>query len=359
MTSSGASFAIDGRSIGRGEPPYVIAEMSANHAHDYSRAVAILRAAKAAGADAVKLQTYTPDTMTIDSSEPPFLIRGTPWDGRRLYELYGDACTPWDWHEPLMREAQRLGLHFFSTPFDDTAVELLERLDVPAYKVASFELVDIPLLQRIARTGKPVIVSTGMGTLDEIREAVTVLRGSRAGAIALLKCTSAYPATPDDMNLLTIPDLERQFDVPVGLSDHTLELAVPVAAVALGACIVEKHFTLSRGEPSPDSAFSLEPPEFRAMVDGVRAAWRALGTARYGPTPHEEGSLVFRRSLFIVRDIARGDLFTPENVRCIRPGFGMHPRHLGEIIGRRATRDVQAGHPVTWDLVETPAAHAG
>lgn len=358
MSTPVAPFVIAGRAIHRGAP-YIIAEMSANHGRDYARAVAIVRAAKAAGADAIKLQTYTPDTMTIDSDLSPFVIQGTPWHGRRLYELYGEASTPWEWHEPLMAEAASLGLHCFSTPFDESAVDYLERLDVPAYKVASFELVDLPLLQRLGRTAKPVIVSTGMGTIDEIREAVSVLQQSGSGPIALLKCTSAYPATPDDMNLLTIPALHREFGVPVGLSDHTLDVAVPVAATALGACIVEKHFTLSRADAGPDSAFSLEPAEFRTMADAVRTAARALGEVRYGATAHEEGSLVFRRSLFVVRDVRRGEPLTAENVRCIRPGMGMHPRHLADVVGRHAACDIAAGSPLSWELIDQPAAHAG
>lgn len=347
---------IGGRSIDR-TAPYVVAEMSANHGHDYAKALAIVRAAKQAGADAIKLQTYTPDTMTIESDAPPFVVQGTPWHGRRLYDLYGDACTPWEWHEPLMAEARSLGLHCFSTPFDATAVDYLERLDVPAYKVASFELVDIPLLQRIGRTGKPVILSTGMGTFQEIHEAVSALRESGCRQLALLKCTSAYPAAADEMNLMTIPALQLEFTLPVGLSDHTLDAAVPVAAVALGACIVEKHLTVSRADGGPDSSFSLEPDEFAAMASAVRTAARAIGVVQLGPTAREQGSLVFRRSLFVVRDVARGEAFTPDNVRCIRPGFGLHSRHLAEVLGRRAARSVTAGTPLTWDAVETSSAN--
>jgi pseudaminic acid synthase len=355
VTSAPHAIEIAGRRIGAGAAPYLIAEMSANHGHQYDRALALVRAARAAGADAIKLQTYTPDTMTIDSDASPFVIRGTPWDGRRLHDLYREAFTPWEWHEGLMEEAHALGLHCFSTPFDATAVEYLERLNVPAYKIASFELVDIPLLRRIGHTGKPVILSTGMGTLEEIREAVSVLRQSGCRQLALLKCTSAYPAAPDEMNLLTLPALEREFDAPVGLSDHTLDVAVPVTAVALGACIVEKHFVLSRRDPGPDSAFSLEPDEFRVMAEAVRTAARALGAVHYGPTPREEGSLVFRRSLFVVRSVAAGESFTGDNVRCIRPGVGMHPRHLDDIIGRRAVRDIAAGTPLHWELVDVSA----
>jgi N-acetylneuraminate synthase len=346
------------RRIGPGQDVYVVAEMSANHNHDLEHALAVVRAAGRAGADAIKLQTYTPDTMTMDSAAAHFVVEGSPWHGRRLYELYAEAHTPWEWHAPLLREAQEVGLDFFSTPFDASAVDYLERLAVPVYKVASFELVDVPLLRRIARTGRPVILSTGMATLDEISEAVSVLREGGCPGIALLKCTSAYPARPDEMDLATIPDLRDRFGLPVGLSDHTMDVAVPVAAVALGACIVEKHLTLSRAEPGPDSAFSLEPHEFKAMVDAVRVAARAIGSVRYGASERERASLAFRRSLFVVQDVAAGERFTPANVRCIRPGFGMHPRHLETVIGRSAARTITAGTPLQWELIDNETADA-
>jgi N-acetylneuraminate synthase len=330
---------------------YVIAEVSANHGQRFERAVEIVRAAKEAGADAVKLQTYTPDTMTIDCRREPFLIRGTPWDGRVLHELYGEASTPWEWHPRLREEAIELGLDIFSTPFDPTAVEFLERLEMPAHKVASFEVVDLPLLRAVGATGKPVILSTGMATLAEIEEAVATLREAGCRQLALLKCTSAYPASPRDMNLRTIPALAAAFDVPVGLSDHTLGPAVPVAAVALGARIIEKHLTLARGDGGPDAAFSLEPGEFKEMVRAVRTAQDALGDVRYGAGAEEEKSLVFRRSLFVVEDMDAGEEFTPRNVRSIRPGFGLHTRHLGEVIGRRAARPIPRGTPLGWDLM--------
>src|SRR2546421_511162 len=321
-----SSFELNGRRIGVGHPTYVIAEMSANHNQNFDEAVGLLRAAKAAGADAVKLQTYTPDTMTLQSNAEHFQIgKGTIWEGRNLYDLYSEAYTPWEWQPKLKAIADELGLDLFSTPFDDSAVEFLEKIDLPAYKVASFELVDIPLVKRIARTGRPMIMSTGMATLAEIEEAVQAARDAGATQIALLKCTSAYPAPPDEMNLRTIPDLSETFQVPVGLSDHTMGIAVPVAAVALGACIIEKHLTISRDEPGPDSAFSLEPDEFKAMVEAVRIAEQALGQARYGVTEHEAASLAFRRSLFVVRDMMEGAQFTPENVRSIRPGYGLAP----------------------------------
>lgn len=340
------------RAIGPGQPVYVIAEVSANHHHQFDEAVRIIHAAKDAGADAIKLQTYTPDTMTIACNRPEFRIKGTIWEGRNLYELYGEAYTPWDWQPRLKQVANDLGLDLFSTPFDSTAVEFLEGMKVPAHKLSSFELVDIPLIQKIARTGKPLIMSTGMGTIQEIEEAVKTARDAGATQIALLKCTSAYPAPPEEMNLRTIPELSRHFDVPVGLSDHTMSAVVPAAAVAMGACIIEKHLTLSRSEPGPDSAFSLEPQEFKAMVDAVRVAQKALGEVRFGIGAKEESSRVFRRSLFVVQDVRSGDEFTAENVRSIRPGYGLHTRHLPEVLGRRAARDIERGTPLSWDLVK-------
>ena len=342
---------IGGRSIGSGEPVYVIAEMSANHSHDYQHAVRIVEAAGAAGADAIKLQTYTADTLTIPCANEYFRIKGTMWDGRTLHDLYQEAFTPWEWHAPLKQVAERLGLDFFSTPFDASAVDFLEQLGVPAYKVASFELVDVPLLRRIAARGKPIIASTGMATLDEIGEAVRTIRESGGRELALLKCTSGYPAAPEEMNLRTIPDLAARFQVPVGLSDHTLGLAVPVAAATVGACIIEKHLTLSRADGGPDAAFSLEPAEFMAMVDAVRTAERALGEVHYGVSPEEEKSRIFRRSLFVVEDVRAGELFTPANVRSIRPGHGLHPRHLDDVLTRRAARDIAKGTPLAWSLV--------
>jgi pseudaminic acid synthase len=347
-----ARINIGKRSIGAGQPVYLIAEVSANHHQDFDEAVKIIRAAKDAGADSVKLQTYTADTMTIASPREEFRIGGgTIWDGRNLHELYGEAFTPWDWQPRLKRVANDLGLDLFSTPFDDTAVDFLEQMDVPAYKLASFELVDIPLIKKIASTGKPLIMSTGMATGAEIEEAIAAARQAGATQIALLKCTSAYPAPAEEMNLRTIPEMSRRFDLPVGLSDHTMGIAVPVAAVALGACIVEKHITLSRAVPGPDSAFSLEPQEFKAMVDAVREAEKALGDIHLGEAGKEAASRAFRRSLFVVQDVKEGEIFTAENVRCIRPGLGMHTRHLPEILGRRAARPIERGTPLSWSLV--------
>ena len=348
-----AQIKIGERTIGPGLAVYVIAEVSANHHQDFDQAVKIVRAAKEAGADAVKLQTYTPDTMTIACNRPEFLIKGTIWDGRNLHELYGEAYTPWDWQPRLKQVANELGLDLFSSPFDGTAVDFLEAMNVPAHKLASFELVDIPLIRKMARTGKPLIMSTGMATVEEIEEAVQTARKAGAEQIALLKCTSAYPALPEEMNLRTIPELSRRFSVPVGLSDHTMGTAVPVAAVALGACIIEKHLTLSRSEPGPDSAFSLEPQEFKAMVDAVRVAERALGAVNFGIGTKEASSRVFRRSLFVVQDVKRGEVFTAENIRSIRPGHGLHTRHLPEVLGRNAARDIERGTPLSWDLVNS------
>jgi pseudaminic acid synthase len=347
-----AHIEIGKRGIGPGHPTYVIAEISANHGHDFDRAAAIIRAAKDAGADAVKLQTYTPDTMTIACDRPEFLIKETLWQGRNLHDLYSEAYTPWEWQPRLRNLALQLGIDLFSTPFDATAVDFLESMDVPAYKLASFELVDLPLIQKMASTGKPLILSTGMATLEEIAEAVQAARQAGATQIALLKCTSAYPAAASEMNLRTIPELSRRFGVPVGLSDHTLGIAVPVAAVALGARIIEKHITLSRAKPGPDSAFSLEPDEFKATVDAIRIAENALGDVHFGSSASEENSRVFRRSLFVVADVKCGAVFNMQNVRAIRPGHGLHTRHLPEILGRRAARDIERGTPLSWDLVE-------
>lgn len=354
-TGSGpeAHFAVAGRRIGPGCPVYIIAEMSANHGQKFEAAAAIVRAAKAAGADAIKLQTYTPDTMTLDVRSPLFEIGGESlWAGRHLHDLYGEAYTPWEWQPKLKALADELGLHCFSTPFDRSAVQFLEDMDVPAHKVASFELVDLPLIRAIARTGKPTIMSTGMGTKAEVAEAVAAFREAGGTQLALLKCTSAYPAPPEEMNLRTIPYLATEYGVPAGLSDHTLGIAVPVAAVAMGACIIEKHFTLSRAEPGPDSAFSLEPAEFKMMVEAVRVAERSVGTVCFEPSEKERASRMFRRSLFIVRDMRRGEAFTAENVRSLRPAHGLHPRHLEETLGRKATRDIARGTPLDRSLID-------
>jgi len=340
------------RKIGKGHPVYIIAEMSANHGQDFNKAVKIIEAAKEAGADAVKLQTYRPDTITIDCDNEYFRIKGTMWEGRTLYELYGEAYTPWVWQPKLKQVADKLGLHLFSSPFDHTAVDFLEDMNVPAYKVASFELVDLPLLRKIATTGKPIIMSTGMGSLAEIDEAVQTVRRNGAKQIALLKCTSAYPAVPEEANLNTIPHLAQAFGVPAGLSDHTLGSAVAVASVALGASIVEKHFTLSRKDHGPDSSFSMEPEQFKAMVKDIRTVEKALGKVHYDISESESESRVFRRSLFVIKNIKSGEIFTSENVGSIRPGYGLHTRFLESIIGKRTAKEIRRGTPMTWDLVD-------
>jgi len=337
------------RFIGPGHPVFIIAELSANHGQNFEQAVQLVRAAHEAGADAIKLQTYTADTLTIDVDNQYFRIgEGTSWAGRNLYDLYREAYTPWEWQPKLKQVAEGLGMELFSTPFDATAVEFLEAMDVPAHKVASFEVVDLPLLRTIGRTGKPVILSTGMSSKEEIGEAVETLRTSGSGPVVLLKCTSAYPAPPSSMHLRTLTDMAHRFDAPVGLSDHTLEIAVPVTAVALGACVVEKHLTLSREHEGPDSSFSLEPHEFRAMVQAVRTAEAALGEVRYGGTHQEDACRKFRRSLFVVRDVEPGETLTEQHVRSIRPGDGLPPKHLDEVLGRRAAEKLARGTPLQW-----------
>jgi len=347
------SFCIEDQQIGPGKPAYIIAELSANHQQDFAQAVEIVKAAHAAGANAIKLQTYTPDTITLDCDNEYFRIReGTIWAGRNLHELFTEAYTPWEWQPKLKVIAESLGLVCFSTPFDFSAVDFLETMDVPAWKIASFELVDLQLIRRVACTGKPLIISTGMATLTEIGEAVEAAREAGATQIALLKCTSGYPSEPGEMNLRTIPHLAEAFGVVVGLSDHTLGSAVPVAAVALGACIIEKHITISRATSGPDSAFSLEPWEFKRMVDEVRIAERALGCVHYGVSEREAASRVFRRSLFVVADVKAGEPFTAQNVRSIRPGHGLPPKVLDLVVGRRAARAIARGTPLSWELLQ-------
>jgi len=326
--------------------------MSANHNQNFEQAVKVIKAAKETGADAVKLQTYTPDTLTIECSNKYFRIgKGTVWEGRNLYDLYSEACMFWEWQPRLKKIADDIGLDLFSTAYDDAAVDFLEAMGVPAYKIASFELVDLPLLRRVAQTGKPIILSTGMAKMAEIDEAVCTIREAGGNQLALLKCTSAYPAPPEEMNLRTIPHLAEAFGVPVGLSDHTLGIAVSVAAVAIGACIVEKHFTLSREIPGPDSAFSLEPHEFRAMVEAVRTAEKALGKINYDVTERETASRVFRRSLFVVKDMKAGECFSRDNIRSIRPGYGLPVRFIDVVLGKKVSRDVARGTPLTWELI--------
>lgn len=341
---------IDGRPIGPGHPPYIIAELSGNHNGDIETAFAIMEAARDAGADAVKLQTYTADTITIDCDRPEFLIEGGLWDGMTLYQLYQQAYTPWEWHGALFAKARELGITVFSSPFDNTAIDFLESLNAPAYKVASFEAVDIPLIQRMAATGKPIIISTGMATVSEIEAAVAA--ASQASSIAVLHCISGYPTPVSDSNLLTLGDLAARFDTVIGLSDHTLGTAVPTAAVALGASIIEKHVTLRRADGGPDAAFSLEPPELARMVVDTRDAWAARGRVSYDRAGSEAGFVKLRRSLYVVEDIPVGAVIDENNVRSIRPSLGLEPKYLPEVIGRRATLDISRGTPLMWDMLD-------
>ena len=354
-----AAFSIAGRAIGSGERPYIIAEMSGNHNGDIERAFALILAAKEAGADAVKIQTYTADTITIDFDGPGFVIEGGLWNGRTLYDLYREAHTPWEWHERLFKRASELGIAIFSSPFDSTAIDLLAQLGAPAYKIASFELIDLPLIRYAARTGRPLIMSTGLATPQEIGEALAAARDAGARSIALLHCTSAYPAPAADMHLATMRHLSQTFNVAVGLSDHTLDTAVSVAAVALGACIIEKHVTLSRGDGGPDAAFSLEPAELARLVRDCTTAWEAIGSVHYEQVPSEAGNVQYRRSLYVVRDIKAGERVDAANVRSIRPGHGLAPKSLPEVLGRRAIRDLQRGTPLAWEMLAAPEQPAG
>lgn len=344
-------FAIAGRAIGPGQPPYVIAELSGNHNGDPGRALALVDAAAASGADAVKLQTYTADTITIDSYRPEFVIRGGLWDGRRLYELYQQASTPWDWHAALFARARGHGLHCFSSPFDPTAVDFLATLDAPAYKIASFELVDTPLIAHAARQGRPLIMSTGVASLGEIEAALRAARDGGAAGVALLHCISSYPARPEEMRLTTIPALAGIFGVPIGLSDHTPGSTVAVAAVALGACIIEKHLTLARADGGPDAEFSLEPHEFADLVAACRMAHAALGAPQHDRRGVGGGNAQFRRSLYVVADVAAGAPLTAQNLRSIRPGLGLPPSALLQVLGRPAARDLTRGEPLDWSML--------
>ena len=342
---------IAGRPIGRGHPPYVIAELSANHNGDLAQALRIIDAAQEAGADAVKIQTYRPDTITLKSDAPEFRITEGLWAGRTLYDLYEWAHTPWEWHEALFAHAASRGITLFSSPFDPTAVELLEGLGAPAYKIASFEAVDLPLIRTVAATGKPMIISTGMADLEEITEAVAAAREGGCRELALLHCVSGYPAPASDYNLATLADMAAKLDLPVGLSDHTLDNTTAIASVALGAGIIEKHMTLDRAGGGPDDSFSLEPAEFAALCRGARSAWEAIGQVDYGRKSSEQTNVKFRRSLYAVRDIAEGEALSADNIRSIRPGFGLAPREYDTVIGRRARIAITRGTALSWDLL--------
>jgi len=345
-------FKIGGRMIGKNHPPFIIAEMSGNHNQSLERALEIVAAAAKSGAHALKIQTYTPDTMTIDLDEHEFHISdpNSLWAGTSLYKLYSEAYTPWEWHKPIFDRARELGMIAFSTPFDDTAVDFLESLEVPCYKIASFENTDIPLIRRVAATGKPLIISTGMATVAELDETVRAAREAGCKDLILLKCTSTYPATAENTNILTIPHLRELFGCEVGLSDHTMGLGVSVASVALGATVIEKHFTLSRADGGVDSAFSMEPDEMAQLVAETERAWQALGNVSYGPAEAEKKSIQFRRSLYIVKDVKAGDVLTAENVRAIRPGLGLSTKYLDVVLGKRVKHDVARGTALEWKL---------
>ncbi len=346
------TITIEGRKIGSGEPPYIVAELSANHNGSLERALESIAAAKRCGADAVKLQTYTADTMTIDCDLPDFRIEGGLWDGFKLYDLYKWAETPFDWHKAMFEHARRCGITVFSTPFDESAVDLLERLDAPAYKIASFELTDLPLIRYVAATGKPMIISTGMGSEVEIDEAVTTAREAGCEEIVLLHCISSYPAPMEQANLRQMAELERRFGIVPGLSDHTMGTVASVAAVSLGACFIEKHFTLTRADKGPDSEFSLEPTELERLCRDTKDAWSALGQASYQRQVVEEGNKIFRRSIYFVRDLPAGALVGPDDIRRIRPGLGLSPKHFDSLLGRRLLQPAVRGTPVSWDLFD-------
>ncbi len=339
---------INQRRIGEDQPPYLVAEISANHNGQLNKALEIMRAAKQAGAHAIKLQTYTPDTITLDCEKSDFLIKSGPWQGYKLYDLYKQAHTPFEWHKTLFDHARKLDITCFSSPFDESAVDLLEDLNAPAYKIASFEAIDLPLIKYVANTGKPMIISTGMANLTEIQEAVDTALSNGCSELILLHCISAYPAPIAESNLRTLQDLASRYPVVVGLSDHTLGTTAAVTAVAMGACFIEKHFTLSRKDPGPDSAFSLEPNEFKSLCQSSHDAWSALGKVGYEQKESEKINTLFRRSLYFVKDIKKGGTVTRDNIRSIRPGFGLAPKHFQEIIGKTLLNDVERGNPVDW-----------
>lgn len=343
---------IEDRKIGPQFPPYIIAELSANHNGDIKRAIQILEMAKRSGADAIKIQTYTQDTLTINCDKPEFKIKGGLWDGRTLYDLYSEAHMPWDWHKPLFKKANELGITIFSSPFDFTAVDFLEELGAPAYKIASFEAIDLPLIEYVAKTGKPMIISTGMANEEEIREAVETAKNAGCKELIVLHCVSGYPAPAEDYNLATIPDMAARYDVLTGLSDHTIDNTTAITSVALGACLIEKHVTLDRKGGGPDDSFSLEEPELTQLCIDSKIAWQAVGKVNYQRKKSEEGNMVFRRSLYAIKDIAEGESFTTGNVRSIRPGYGLAPKYLNDVIGKRSKIPIERGTPLSLELAK-------
>ncbi|MDF2065811.1 pseudaminic acid synthase [Bacillus sp. Cr_A10] len=347
------SIQIENRQVGSNHIPFIIAEMSGNHNQSLKRALEIVEAAAASGAHALKIQTYTADTMTLNIENADFKIEDNEslWDGQNLYQLYHQAYTPWEWHKPIFDRARELGMIAFSTPFDDTAVDFLEELNVPLYKIASFENTDLPLIKKVASTGKPMIVSTGMATVAELDDLVRTARDSGCKELILLKCTSTYPATPENTNISTIPHMRELFDVQVGLSDHTMGIGVSVASIALGATVIEKHFTLSRADGGVDSAFSMEPDEMRALVVETERAWQAIGNVTYGPTEKEKASLKFRRSIYVSKDINAGERFTKNNIKIVRPGYGLEPKYYEKVLNTIAMKDYRAGNPLTFEDV--------
>ncbi|GFZ77950.1 pseudaminic acid synthase [Compostibacillus humi] len=344
---------IGDKAIGEGHPPFIIAEMSGNHNQSLSRALEIVEAAAEAGAHALKIQTYTADTMTIDNKDDDFMIqdKDSLWNEKSLYELYKEAYTPWEWHQPIFKRCKELGMICFSTPFDESAVDFLESLDVPCYKIASFESTDLPLIRKVAKTNKPMIISTGMCSAAEIEETVKTAKEAGCKELILMKCTSTYPASPENTNIRTIPHMKELFQCQVGLSDHTLGVGVAVASVALGATVIEKHFTLSRDAGGVDAHFSLEPEEMKTLVEETKRAWESLGNVSYGMTKAEESSIKFRRSLYAVKDLQAGDVLDKGNVRIIRPGYGLPPKYYDIVLGKKITRAVKKGTPITWDLI--------
>lgn len=346
-----SEFSIAGRNIGADYEPYIIAEVSANHNGRFETAVKIIEEAKKCGADAVKLQTYTADTITLNCDSPDFVINGGLWGGRTLYELYQEAHTPWEWHAPLFEYARKLGITIFSSPFDSTAVDLLEELNAPAYKIASFEAIDLPLIKYVASTGKPMIISTGMADAEEISEAIDAARDGGCKELAILHCVSGYPAPAQDYNLRTIPDMIQRHGLVTGLSDHTLDNTTAITSIALGASIIEKHFTLDRSAGGPDDSFSLQPAELLALCRDSKTAWAALGQVDYGRKSSEKGSVQFRRSLYFVESLKAGELVSEKSIRSVRPGYGLPPKELSRVLGKRVSRDVHANTPVSWDLL--------